>query len=167
MQFFSRSHIASPFFTIPATLLGRIKVLNFGFDLSFGFCNLSLLAPLVRSTLRLLVSMRFQVLFHSPFRGSFHLSLTVLVHYRSPNVFSLATWSSQIPTRFHVSRGTQVYTIVRCVFVDGTVALFGRPFQDRLTNTPQSNHIKVRRTLQPSWRYASNSKFKIQISKWW
>ena len=33
--------------------------------------------------LRLLVSMRFQVLFHSPHWGSFHLSLTVLVHYRS------------------------------------------------------------------------------------
>ena len=28
-------------------------------------------------------------LFHSPHRGSFHLSLTVLVHYRSQNVFSL------------------------------------------------------------------------------
>jgi len=26
----------------------------------------------------------------SPSRGAFHLSLTVLVHYRSPNVFSLA-----------------------------------------------------------------------------
>jgi hypothetical protein len=35
------------------------------------------------SRLRLLVSIRFQVLFHSPNRGSFHLSLTVLVHYRS------------------------------------------------------------------------------------
>ena len=30
-----------------------------------------------------MVGMRFQVLFHSPNRGSFHLSLTVLVHYRS------------------------------------------------------------------------------------
>jgi hypothetical protein len=29
------------------------------------------------------VGTRFQVLFHSPNRGSFHLSLTVLVHYRS------------------------------------------------------------------------------------
>jgi hypothetical protein len=29
------------------------------------------------------VSKRFQVLFHSPHRGSFRLSLTVLVHYRS------------------------------------------------------------------------------------
>jgi len=29
------------------------------------------------------------VLFHSPHRGSFHLSLTVLVHYRSEVIFSL------------------------------------------------------------------------------
>ena len=36
-------------------------------------------------TLRLppLVSIRFQVLFHSLVQGAFHLSLTVLVHYRS------------------------------------------------------------------------------------
>jgi hypothetical protein len=33
--------------------------------------------------LLLLVRTRFQVLFHSPIRGSFRLSLTVLVHYRS------------------------------------------------------------------------------------
>ena len=33
--------------------------------------------------LPLLVGVRFQVLFHSPQRGAFHLSLTVLVHYRS------------------------------------------------------------------------------------
>ena len=48
--------------------------------------------------LRLIVSLRFQVLFHSPNRGTFHLSLTVLVHYRSPNVFSLGEWTPQIPT---------------------------------------------------------------------
>src|SRR5438270_2651672 len=41
-----------------------------------------------------------------PFRGAFHLSLTVLVHYRSPRVFSLGRWSAQIPTEFHVFRGT-------------------------------------------------------------
>lgn len=29
------------------------------------------------------------VLFHSPHRGSFHLSLTVLVHYRYEVIFSL------------------------------------------------------------------------------
>jgi hypothetical protein len=33
--------------------------------------------------LPLLVGIRFQELFHSPHRGAFHLSLTVLVHYRS------------------------------------------------------------------------------------
>ena len=30
-------------------------------------------------------------LFHSPHRGSFHLSLTVLVHYRSEEVCSLTS----------------------------------------------------------------------------
>ena len=45
-----------------------------------------------------LVSTRFQVLFHSARRGSFHLSLTVLVHYRSLKVFSLGEWTPQLPT---------------------------------------------------------------------
>ncbi len=36
--------------------------------------------------------------FHSPNRGTFHLSLTVLVHYRSSSVFSLGEWTPQIPT---------------------------------------------------------------------
>ena len=48
--------------------------------------------------LRLLVGIRFQVLFHSPSRGSFHLSLAVLVHYRSPKVFSLGEWTPQLRT---------------------------------------------------------------------
>jgi hypothetical protein len=43
----------------------------------------------------------------SPSRGAFHLSLTVLVHYWSLKVFSLGEWSPQLPTRFHVPRGTQ------------------------------------------------------------
>ena len=47
--------------------------------------------------LQLFVGFRFQVLFHSPNRGTFHLSLTVLVHYRSPNVFSLGEWTPQLP----------------------------------------------------------------------
>ncbi len=40
------------------------------------------------------------------FRSTFHLSLTVLVHYRSKGIFSLRRWSSQIQTGFHVSRPT-------------------------------------------------------------
>ena len=41
-----------------------------------------------------------------PSRGSFHLSLTVLVHYRSLRVFSLRGWSPQIHEGFHVSHAT-------------------------------------------------------------
>ena len=37
----------------------------------------------INSALRPLVSVWFQDLFHSLIQGSFHLSLTVLVHYRS------------------------------------------------------------------------------------
>src|SRR5947209_6727631 len=33
----------------------------------------------------------------SPFRGAFHLSLTVLVHYRSLKVLSLGGWSPSFP----------------------------------------------------------------------
>jgi hypothetical protein len=40
--------------------------------------------------LQLLVSVRFQRLFHRPLRAAFHLSLMVLVHYRSRHIFSLA-----------------------------------------------------------------------------
>ncbi len=43
----------------------------------------------------------------SPSRDTFHLSLTVLVRYRSLKVFSLGGWSPLLPTRLHVSRGTQ------------------------------------------------------------
>jgi hypothetical protein len=45
-----------------------------------------------------------------PLRGTFHLSLTVLVHYRSPLVFSLAGWSPRIRSGFHVSGPTQAPT---------------------------------------------------------
>ena len=53
--------------------------------------------------LRPVVGTWFQVLFHSPCWGSFHLSLTVLVHYRSSNVFSLGKWASQLPTELACS----------------------------------------------------------------
>lgn len=58
--------------------------------------------------LPLLVSIQFQVLFHCAIRASFHLSLAVLVHYRSLLVFSLAEWSPRIPAGFFVPCGTQV-----------------------------------------------------------
>ena len=60
--------------------------------------------------LRSLVGIWFQVLFHSPRRGAFHLSLTVLFRYRSVQIFSLRRWSSLIHARFLVSRATRVLT---------------------------------------------------------
>jgi hypothetical protein len=53
------------------------------------------------------VGSRFQVLFHSPRRGSFRLSLAVLLLYRSYLVFSLGSWSTRIPAGFLVPRRTQ------------------------------------------------------------
>ena len=49
-----------------------------------------------------LVDTRFQVLFHSPHRGTFHLSLTVLVHYRS--LASIQPWKVVLPVSHRVSR---------------------------------------------------------------
>lgn len=56
--------------------------------------------------LRPLVGVRFQVLFHPSIRSAFHLSFTVLVHYRSRILFSLRSWSTWIHTGFHVSDAT-------------------------------------------------------------
>ena len=52
--------------------------------------------------LSLFVSIWFQDLFHSPYRGSFHLSLTVLVHYRS--VSSILPWRVVSPASNRISR---------------------------------------------------------------
>ena len=61
-----------------------------------------------------------------PTRGSFHLSLTVLVRYRSETVFSLGRWSSRIPTGFLVPRGTWVSDPgSRTVFAYWALTFFG------------------------------------------
>jgi hypothetical protein len=56
--------------------------------------------------LLLLVGTGFQILFHSPLRGSFHLSLTVLCAIGDMRVFSLGGWCPRIPTRRLRPRGT-------------------------------------------------------------
>src|SRR5262245_53704611 len=57
--------------------------------------------------LRPLVGTRFQVLFHSPYRGSFHSSLTLLCAIGRRVVLSLGRWSSQIHGGFHVTADTR------------------------------------------------------------
>ena len=60
------------------------------------------------SGLRLLVSTRFQVLFHSPLGVLFTFPSRYLFTIGHQNVFSLGGWSPQIHTGFHVSGITQV-----------------------------------------------------------
>ena len=56
--------------------------------------------------LLLLVSVRFQVLFHSPPGVLFTFPSRYWFTIGRQVVFSLGKWSSQIPTGFLVSRGT-------------------------------------------------------------
>ena len=76
-----------------------------------------------------LVSVRFQVLFHSPHRRSFHLSLTVLVHYRSSRVFSLGKWTSLLPTGLACPVVLKVNGRSLIPFAYETITLYGGPFQ--------------------------------------
>ena len=70
----------------------------------------------------------------SPSRGAFHLSLTVLVHYRSLKMLSLGGWSPQLPTRFLVPRGTQDASPAAALARYGSLTLCGGAFQ----------HLRVR-----------------------
>ena len=66
--------------------------------------------------------------FSLPSRGSFHLSLTVLLHYRSPVVFSLGGWSPLLHTSYHGTGATQDqnhYLLQHSAY--GALTLFGRP----------------------------------------
>ena len=64
-----------------------------------------------------------------PFRGSFHLSLTVLVRYRSLAVFSLTRWSSLIRPEFHVFRVTRVVYTSLSHFIYRAITFYGSSFQ--------------------------------------
>ena len=72
-----------------------------------------------------LVDTRFQFLFHSPHRGSFHLSLTVLCAIGRQVVFSLGRWSSLFHAGFLVSCATLVPPPLFDNFDYGTITLYG------------------------------------------
>ena len=67
--------------------------------------------------------------FSLPSRGSFHLSLTVLFSIGHQVVFSLGRWSSLLPTRFLVSRGTPDHILASNHFAYVSITLFGGAFQ--------------------------------------
>lgn len=79
--------------------------------------------------LRPLVGIRFQVLFHSPDRGSFHLSLALLFAIGHQVVLSLARWAAPIHARFHGTGATRELRRRSTPFDYGAFTLFGQAFQ--------------------------------------
>ena len=76
------------------------------------------------------VGTRFQVLFHSPSGVLFTFPSRYWFTIGRRIVFSLGRWSSQIPTGFHVPRGTRVSVPERHIYVAyGAITLYGRTFQ--------------------------------------
>ena len=68
----------------------------------------------------------------SPSRGAFHLSLTVLVHYRSLKIFSLGGWSPLLPTNspgFVVLRMPALLRLACCTGLSPSVVAPSNAFQ--------------------------------------
>ena len=84
-----------------------------------------------------------------PSRGTFHLSLTVLISIGHQVVFSLTGWSPLFHTRFLVSRTTLDSTRFYSVFVYWTLTFYGMLFQNISTRflshlcspSPQVNYF--------------------------
>ena len=77
----------------------------------------------------LLVSTRFQVLFHSPPGVLFTFPSRYFFTIGHQVVFSLGRWSSLLPTRFHVSRGTLDQNWLSMTFTYKAVTFCGPAFQ--------------------------------------
>ena len=103
--------------------------------------------------LPLLVGRRFQVLFHSgpPVLFTFPSRYLFTIGHRI--VFSLGRWSSQIPTGFHVPRGTRVSARRAMHFAYRAITVYGRPFHADLLYmtfvTPRMNCNPSRQIPQP------------------
>ena len=83
-----------------------------------------------KSGLQPLVSVRFQVLFHSPVRSAFHLSLTVLVRYRS--LRSIQPYQMVLADSDRISRVPPYsgYCQDHIYYLYRTVTVCGRLFQN-------------------------------------
>ena len=73
-----------------------------------------------------------------PSRGSFHLSLTVLISIGHQVVFSLTGWSPLIHTRFLVSRTTLESTNLCSLFIYWTFTFYGMLSQNISTKLTDS-----------------------------
>ena len=86
-----------------------------------------------------------------PSRGSFHLSLTVLVRYRSPGVLSLTRWAAQIHAGFHEPHATRVPPPIRPPFAYRAFTFSGAPSQNA------SARLRIRHLEAPQPRSASTA----------
>ena len=82
-----------------------------------------------RNVLPQLVSAGFQVLFHSPPGVLFTFPSRYCFTIGHQVVFSLGRWSSLLPTRFHVSRGTLDHNSWSSRFTYRTITFYGGTFQ--------------------------------------
>ena len=80
------------------------------------------------------VGTRFQVLFHSPPGVLFTFPSRYFFTIGHQVVFSLGRWSSLLPTRFHVSRGTLDQNLVTLTFIYVVITLYDGTFQFSSTN---------------------------------
>ena len=69
--------------------------------------------------LHLFVSIRFQVLFHSPPGVLFTFPSRYYFSIGHQGIFRLGRWSSRLPTGFHVPRGTLVLSALTRISVTG------------------------------------------------
>ena len=76
-----------------------------------------------------LVNAWFQVLFHSPSRGTFQYSLTLLFATGCQGILSLRGWSPQIHTRFHGTGATRDIPGGASSFAYWTITIYGGAFQ--------------------------------------
>jgi hypothetical protein len=84
--------------------------------------------------LRLVVGIRFQVLFHSPSGVLFTFPSRYWFTIGHRSIFSLMPWSASIPTGFLVPRSTRVRKPESLInFAYRAVTSFGPPFQDGST----------------------------------
>ena len=75
------------------------------------------------------VGTRFQVLFHSPSGVLFTFPSRYFSTIGHQVVFSLGRWSSLLPTRFHVSRGTLDQNLMALALTYRTITSYGGAFQ--------------------------------------
>ena len=84
------------------------------------------------NVLSVLVGTRFQVLFHSPPGVLFTFPSRYCSSIGHQVVFRLGGWSPQLPTGFHVSRGTLDPVHYRIVFEYRALTFYGGPSQTLL-----------------------------------